>query len=301
MDRPGLIDAFVEQLAGLGREAGIDATRLAAEVADHLTESVAGYRSAGIEHGEAERRAVEAFGNAEALVAALAAEVKGGRMARTTRFTRIAATTAALIASAVLAGIHMDWDAAAAGTPVQLAVVAAGVVLGISLLALAAAHIRTVPERPAAGRVVAWGASWAALGTLSAWGGTRLGGADINLGGRPFLASVGLLALLVTWASRSLHLLAGTGLGMLNAGGLALLLNGALSGTWRPLGAIGEGQANLGIELILIGWLLLVASWAGGPRGIRARAGVGRSLMSLGRRLAPTPPRLPQTESGANP
>ena len=76
-------------------------------------------------------------------------------MSRTMRATRTVATAGGLVGSAVLAGIHMDWDAAAAGTPVQAAVVAAGVVLGISVLALVGIQVREGRDRPPAGRAVA--------------------------------------------------------------------------------------------------------------------------------------------------
>ncbi len=42
----------------------------------------------------------------------------------------------------------------------------------------------------------------------------------------------------------------------------------------------------MGIELIVIGWVLLGMAWAAGPGGLSARASVGRLLVSLGRRLA---------------
>jgi len=64
------------------------------------------------------------------------------------------------------------------------------------------------------------------------------------------------------------------------------LANDILSGGWRPLSSIGKGQANMGIELIVIGWVLLGMAWAAGPGGLSARASVGRLLVSLGRRLA---------------
>jgi hypothetical protein len=224
-------------------------------------------------------------------------------MAQRTRMTRIVATMGALVASAVLAAIHMDWDASAAGTPVQAVVVAAGVVLGMSILALVGVHVRGGLDHPPAGRAVAWLAACGALGILSAWGGgSRLGSADVHLTGRPYLASVAFAALLVAWAARQMRFWEGTGLGLVVAGWLSLPLNGALSGTWRPLGAIGQGQANLGIELILIGWLMLAASWVTGPGGTSARARLGRWLVSLGGRLAPAPglATVPETEPGAN-
>ena len=237
MGRPGLIDAYVERPGSLGRAAGIDATRLAAEVSDHLAEAAARFRATGMEPTEAEQRAVEELGDAEAMVAAVASEVKRGPMSRMTRRARLVATAGALLATAVLAGIHMDWDSAAAGTPVQSAVVAAGVVLGFSILALVAIHTPSGLDRRPGRRVVAWVAACAALGTLSAWGGrVHLGTAELHLAGRPYLASVAVLALLVAWSARWMRLRAGPGLGLLLAGGLALLLNGALGGTWRPLG-----------------------------------------------------------------
>jgi hypothetical protein len=302
VSRAGLIDAYVDHLATLGRAAGIDAARLAAEVSDHLAEAAAGLRATGMEPAEAERRAVEELGDAEAMVAAVASEVKGGPMSRMTRRTRMVATAGALLATAVLSGIHMDWDSAAAGTPVQSAVVAAGVVLGISILALVAIHTRSGLDRRPRRRVVGWVAACAALGTLSAWGGrVHVGTADLHLAGRPYLASVAFLALLVAWAARWMRLREGPGLGLLLAGGLALLLNSALGGTWRPLGAIGEGQANLGVELILVGWFLLAVAWGTGPAGTSARTRLGGSLVSLGARLSATPPATLETKPGSNP
>ena len=123
----------------------------------------------------------------------------------------------------------------------------------------------------------------------------------MHLTGRPYLGVVAFVALLVAWSARWMRFREGTGLGLVVAGGISLLLDGALSGAWRPLGTIGEGQANLGIELILIGWMLLAASWLAGPGGTSTRARVGRSLVSLGGRLSAPVATTHEAEPGANP
>jgi hypothetical protein len=286
VDRPSLTEEYLRRLTLLGRAADIDAERLAAEVADHLAEAASRYRSLGVSPEEAERRAIEEFGEVEDLVSAVASCRKGGAMARIMRSVPMAV---ALVASAVLLGIHMDWDSAAAGTPVQAAVVAAGVLLGISILALLARGARSGLDASSAGRAVAWLAACAALGTFSAWGGrVTVGPVHFLLAGRPYLAAVAFLALLVWGAARWMRFRVGAGFGLVVAGALSLLLNGALSGDWRPLGSIGAGQANLGMELILIGWLLAAFSWIAGAGGVPARARMAGWLTSLGRRLGAT-------------
>ncbi len=283
MAGPGLTEAYVARLVLLARAADIDWERLADEVADHLAEASARHRADGLPHHEAERRAVEEFGDVEALVDDVASYVKGGGMARV---TRIVATAVAMLASAIVLVVHMDWDSAAAGTPVEALVVGAGVALGVSVLALIWAQVRVVGR--AAPRAIPWLAACAALGTFSAWGGrVSVGSAHLQLTARLYLAAIAFLALVVAWSSRWLRWRAGAGLGLVAAGALPLVLKGALSGTWRPLGSIGEGAANLGIELILVGWVLMGTSWISGPNGTRARSRIGAWLISVGHRVTP--------------
>ena len=220
-------------------------------------------------------------------------------MARVARTARIVATVGAVIATAVLLGIHMELSTAAAGTAIQPVVVAAAVALAISVAALAWTWIpfQSEAEGPSLRRSVAWAAPVLALGALSAWGG-RFGG--FSLPGRAYLACVALLALLVALASRAMRLREGTGLGLLVAGVISLVLNGALGGTWRPMGAIGEGQANLALELILVGWIILAGIWIAGPSAAPIRGWLGRSLVSVGDRLSPGAA-VPETERGSTP
>jgi hypothetical protein len=302
VDRPSLTDAYVERIAALCGWAGIDGARLAAEVSDHLAEASSRYRSLGIEAAEAERRAVEDFGDAEAIVAAVARDAKGGSMTQRGRFTAVLAIVGALAASAVLAGIQTEVDAAAQGTPLQSVVVAAGILLGVAALGLVALHVRRGVDSPRGRRVAAWAAATAALGVAAAGeGGLTIGSVHLNPTGPPYLATVAFLAFLVAWISRRMAFGEGAGLGLVLAGAVSLLLNGALVGLWRPLGAIGEGKANMGIELIMAGWLLMGAAWLAGPRGIRTRARAGRAMVWLGQRLTPTGSALPGAEPGANP
>ncbi len=56
------------------------------------------------------------------------------------RTSRIVATAGALVASAVLVAIHVDWDWAAEGTPVYVAVLAAGALLAVSVAVVVGLH-----------------------------------------------------------------------------------------------------------------------------------------------------------------
>jgi hypothetical protein len=99
--RSGLTDALILRIASLARAEGIDAERLAGEVADHLAQVIQRNAAEGCDESEAERRAIEGFGELETLVSAVACSVKGGAMRAS---IRTAPNLAALAATAALGG-----------------------------------------------------------------------------------------------------------------------------------------------------------------------------------------------------
>jgi hypothetical protein len=290
MGGPGLTEAYVARLASLARAAGIDSQRLADEVADHLAEAVERYRLGGLEPGEAERRAVEGFGEAKAVIEAIASSAKGGSMSASIRRSTVAV---ALAATGTLLIVHVVPSQSVQGGPLELIAAAAMIVMGSAGLALIWSWRSTMAAR---GRTaMGWRAlmltSAAVLGALSAWEGSDLGFVVPQpVGGRLYLALIAALVLLVVaFAHLARAPSKGAG-GLVVAGVLGLTLQGVWNGAWRPLGGIGDGQANMGITLLLVGWVVAAGAWLAGNRGRAARAMLGRWFVLVGERLAPNSP-----------
>ncbi len=286
MIRSGPAHAFILRVASLARAEGIDAERLAREVADHLAMAIEQHVAEGCDAPEAERRAIEGFGEAETLVTAVTCSVKGGAM-RTT--IRTAAHVAALAGTTALVVAHVIPSQSVSGTWFERTAVLAMVVMAAAAVALGATRWRSnlgggSLETPG----IPWVAAVVALGALAAREAqpTDLGFVVLQPGGRLYLGTIGALALLVAVGARLARSGWATGAGLIVAGALSLALDGAWSHAWKPMGGIGGGQANTGIELIVAGWAMGAASWFTGRGGAVARGKLGGLLVSAGRPLA---------------
>jgi glyoxylase-like metal-dependent hydrolase (beta-lactamase superfamily II) len=274
---PGPTEAFIGRLTLLARGAGLDAERLADEVTDHLAEAAARHRLAGLEPAEAERRAIEEFGAAETLVFEVAAHEKGAVMTST---KRVVGMLAMLAATATLAFVHIVPSQSVSGTAWTWIAGGAVVVMALAGAMLVATSRARFRFRAPVWWMVALGAT-AAIGGLAAWEGGRIDvwSIHVRVPDRAYLAAIAALALLILLANRALGRRDGAGLGLILAGTASLLLTGAWSGDWRPLGAIGEGRGNMGIELILVGWVLVGVSWLTSAGAAEVRSSVGRRLI----------------------
>ncbi|MFL5797145.1 MAG: permease prefix domain 1-containing protein [Actinomycetota bacterium] len=299
MSGTGPVGTFIGRLLLLACDAGVDVERLVAEVTDHLAEAAARHRLAGLEPAEAERRAIEEFGAAETLVSAVAAQEKGTVM---NPATRVMGIIAMLAATATLAIAHIVSSDSAPGTVRIWIAGGAVVVMGFGLAVLASASRRHLRVTAPAWWMVTVG-STAALGALAAWEGGRIDVGSIHMrgGDRAYLAAIAALAVLIVLATRALGRRGTAGFALVLAGGTSLLFDGIWSPAWQPLGSIGEGRANMGIELILVGWVLLTMSWLTSTGAAGARALVGRWLVSLGRRLSAAAAPPTEAEPQANP
>jgi hypothetical protein len=295
--RASLSAAFVGRVAACARAAGLDHERLANEVADHLASAAARYELEGCDANEAERRAIERFGEAEALVTAIASVARGGVVSR---LVRTGAAIVALMATATLMIMHIvPSQSGLDRLPAVVGAVAAATVGFAGTQVLAASRRRRVVRSTPVVRWVPWLIAFSVLGALSAWGFGRinLGLLALHQGGRLYLAAIAALAVLVVVAGRLTRTRVAAGVGLVTAGFLGLVLNGLWNGVWHPFGGLGEGQGNMGIELLAVGWVLLAVSWFRGTGGAPARTKASGWVVRVGNALAP---KLPAAHSVAD-
>src|SRR5207244_9406165 len=115
-----------------------------------------------------------------------------------------------------------------------------------------------------------WVALWAlgsvALAILGSFGSGPSGRFVADpVGGKVYLGVIAALAAVVVWSAKRMRAPFAAGVGLVAAGVLTLVLSGAWASTWRVLGGIGSGQANL--------------RGRDAPRGV---GGAGRGMAGLG-------------------
>lgn len=287
----GLIGAYVRALVARTRAAGIDADRLACEVTDHLRSAAELHLLAGCDADEAERRAIEGFGDAEWLATAVISIGPFGKGGAVRRIIRACALAAALLATAVLVVAHLA-SPSGPDTTLRWAGVASAGVIGLAGAAFAGTRWRRRPWHPAgAGRWIPWLAASAVLAGLSAWGYGRmpLGVLTIHQGGRLHLAAAVMLTLFVVWTAGRTGARFTAGIGLIGAGLVGLAFSGMWNRAWLPFGDIGAGKGNVSVALLAAGWAFLAIEWLRwhDGRGVRIRAGAW--LTRIGERLASQP------------
>jgi hypothetical protein len=272
------IRSYLAELSSRRSWRRVDAERLRFEVADHLAEAAANYQRAGLAPEDAERRALERFGSIEELAREID-RMEGGLMSSKASRT---AVMVALISSATLVIVDVIASGSVTAGPLLATAAVGAIALGVSVLAFAGiggpALVRAWRRAPV--RIALWGLGALGLATLAGWGGAVERSGD--LAGRVYLAGVGALCLLIVVACRPFRYLAG--IGLIAAGIVGFLI--ATSITGLGLGQLGEGQANIDVVVLCVGWTFLLVEWLG---SWDARRAVGGWVGALGHRIQPLP------------
>jgi hypothetical protein len=272
------IRSYLAELSARRSRRRVDAERLRFEVADHLTEAAANYQRAGLAPEDAERRALERFGSIEELVREID-RMEGGPMRSK---ARTIAVVLALMSSATLVIVDVIASGSVTAGPLLATAAAGAIALGVSVLACAGirgpALVRAWRRAPV--RIALWGLGALGLATLAGWGGAVERSGD--LAGRAYLAGVGALCLLIVVACRPFRYLAG--IGLIAAGIVGFQITTTITGL--GIGQFGEGQANIDVVVLSVGWTFLLVEWLGSWDMRRA---VGRLVGAVGHRFQPVP------------
>ena len=261
-----LIASYLEELENAARRFGLDPKRLVEEIADHLAE-------ASVLDGT--ERAIQRFGTAREIVAAVA-RAKGREMRI---YLRRITTLVAILAAASAIASHILPSQSIDGTSFEAVVLASLGAMGVAAVGIALTAKRVwFLSLPIAG--------YFAAVTYSVW----LSPSEGYIGGPPLsmkngwavaaLIGVGCVAAIV---ARIAHIRPALGVGLVATG----LFHIAITAYWQPVGGFGDGSVNLGIWALALGWTLIAASQFAGRAGAAlALRASGRLLEHAGKRLA---------------
>lgn len=268
-----MIDDYLETLARDARASGLDSARLIDEAADHLRQAAYAFEAMGYTRHEACMRAIANFGDPRTIVISISS-TRGGSMR-----SKVRALVAAVgVAAAVTLWVgHVAPAQEIVHTPFEPMLVAAVATMGATTVVLLASIHRIAA------------ALAAPIAAISVWAiaAEAAGKVGIRVGGVNYIWALLGVAVLVIAVCILFRVRAAVGIGLLTSGVIGLVLNGA----WEPTGALGDGQGNIPVLLLTIGWgwiaLSVSIGWWAHPQAARLRALVATWLTGVARRVAP--------------
>jgi hypothetical protein len=267
-----MIGDYLETLARDARASGLESERLVDEAADHLRQAASAFEAMGYTRHEACMRAIADFGDPRTIVMSTSTNLGGFMRSK----IRALALAIGVVATVTLWVGHVAPSQENTHTLFELMLVAAVATMGATtVLLLASIHqIAAVIAAPVAA-ISVWAIAAEAAGEV----GLRVGGVNY------IWALVGV-AVLVIAVCHLLRVRGAVGIGLLISGVIGLVLNGA----WEPTGALGDGQGNIPVLLLTIGWgwialSVSVGSWAH-QQAARLCALIATWLIGIARRLA---------------